>query len=108
MQSLFFDQIFDYMNHIVCFNKASKLNSICIAHCICYITMQIEGDNENFSCCCLKCCVYKVLLCILTSRKCEKLLLLINKNNYVISDNTLYHNIIIWGANLVKKCFLTF
>ena len=88
------------MNHIACFNKASKLNSICSARCICYITTQIERHNENFSYYCFKCRVCKVLLCILTSRKCKKLLLLTNKNNYdVISNDTLYINIIIWGAN---------
>ena len=96
MQSIFPDRIFNYMNHIVCFNKASKLNSICIARCICYIATQIEGYNENFSCYYFKCCVCRVPLCILTSRKCEKLLLLTSRNNYdVISDDKLYSNIII-------------
>ena len=33
MQSIFLDHIFDYMNHIVCFNKTSKLDSIFIACC---------------------------------------------------------------------------
>ena len=96
MQKIFSDKIFDYMNHIVCFKKASKLNSICIAHCLCYITTKIEGQNESFSCYCFKCRVCRVLLCILISRKLEKLLLLINKNNYdVINDDTFYSNIII-------------
>ena len=100
MQSIFPDRIFDYTNHIVCFNKSSKLNSICIARCICYTTTQIEGHNENFSCYCFKCRVCRVLLCILTSQKREKLLLLKNKNSYdVITNDTLHSKIIIWGAN---------
>ena len=68
MRSICLDWIFDCMNHTVCFNKASKLNSICIAYCICYITTQIE-EHENFTCYCFKCRVCRVLLCILTSRK---------------------------------------
>ena len=49
MQSIFPGRIFDYMNHIVCFKKTGKLDSICIACCICSITTQIEGHNATVS-----------------------------------------------------------
>ena len=79
-------------------NKAKKLNNICIALCIYHITTEIDDQNQNFSCHCFTCRVYRVLLCVLTKRKREKLFLLVNKNNYkYLSDGTLYNNISAWG-----------
>ena len=86
------------MNNIVSFDKVKKLNNICTARCICHITTKFDGRNQNFSCHCFRCRVCRVLLCVLTEQKREKLLLLINKNNHkFISDDKLYNNIVIWG-----------
>ena len=97
MQNIHPEEIYDYMNNIVSFDKAKKLNNICIAHCSCHITTEIDDHNPNSSCHCFKCRVCRVLLCVLTERKQEKLFLLVNKNNYkYISDFTLCNNILIW------------
>ena len=92
------DGVYDYMNDIVSFGKAKKLNNICITHCICHIITEIDGHNQNFSCHCFKYCACRVMLCILMEPKREKLFLLVNKNNYkYISNDILYNNISIWG-----------
>ena len=98
MQNIHPEQIYDYMNNIVSFGKAKKLNNICITHCICHIITEIDGHNQNFSCHCFKYCACRVMLCILMEPKREKLFLLVNKNNYkYISNDILYNNISIWG-----------
>ena len=96
MQNIDPEQIFDYMNNIVNYEKAKKLTSITIARCIYHITLEIKEHSLNFNCHCFKCRVCRILLAILVERKQGKLLLLINTSNYnVISEETLYDNVII-------------
>ena len=86
------------MNHVVSFDKATKLTSVTIARCVCHITLQITNHSPNYSGHCFKCCVYRILIAILFPRSREKLLLLVNTNNYqVISEETLYDNFNTWG-----------
>ena len=40
------------MNNIASVDKAKKLGNICTASCICHISPEIDGHNQNFSCHC--------------------------------------------------------
>ena len=96
MQNIHPEQIFDYMINIVNYEKAKKLTSITITHCICRTMLEIKEYSLNFNCHCFKCRVPKILLAILVERKREKFFLLINTSNYNdISEETLYNNVII-------------
>ena len=98
MQNIYPEQVLDYFNHVVSLEKAKKLTAITMARYICHITKEIQGDNENLHCYSFKCRICRVLLFVLVERKNEKLLLLVNMNNYNISsEETLYDSIIIWG-----------
>ena len=96
MQKVKPDKILDYFNNLVSYEKAKQLKSVSVARSICYLTIQIE--SHNFFCHCFSCRIYRVLLSVLCERYDQKLLLIVNKNNYnTISDETIYENINILG-----------
>ena len=62
MQNIHPEQIYDYVNNIISFDKAKKLNNICLARCIFHITTIINCHNESFTCHCFKCRVWQVTI----------------------------------------------
>ena len=98
MQNINPEQILDYVNHVVSFDRATKLTFVTIAKCICHTTLQITNHSSNYSFHCLKCRVYSILITVLFQRGRKKLLLLVNTSNYqTVSEETLYDNFSISG-----------
>lgn len=90
IQNIYPEQVFDYLNHIVSHKKAKTLTSVTIARCFCHVAMEIKSHNENYSCHCFKRCISRILCSVLVERKQDKLLLLLNMNNYkTIPEETL-------------------
>ena len=82
MHNIYPEQIYDYFTHVVSYEKAKKLTSVTIIRCICHITLEMKGHNENFNCHYFKCYVCRIIQSILVERRQDKLLLLVNMNNY--------------------------
>ena len=81
-------QAINFFNNVVDPAKAKQLNSVCLARCNCHALAQIDSHNIHYHCHCFLCRIYRIIFSELFSRNHHKLLLIVNKNNYMsISDD---------------------
>ena len=82
---------------------AKQLNSVCLERCICHVSAQIDGHNINHHCHCFLCRICHIMLSELFSRNHHKLLLIVNKNNYMsISDDYVKFKYLVIGQSKKK------
>ena len=74
MQNICLEQVFHYFNNIIGFEKAKKLTSVSLAQCICHVTIEAAGHDQNCKCYFFKCRIFCALLSALIERKRIKLL----------------------------------
>ena len=55
MQNICLEQVFHYFNNIIGFEKAKKLTSVSLGQCICHVTIEAAGHDQNWKCYYFKC-----------------------------------------------------
>ena len=96
-------QAINFFNNVFDPAKAKQFNSVCLERCICHVSAQIDGHNIHHHCHCFLCRICHIMLSELFSRNHHKLLLIVNKNNYMsISDDYVKFKYLVIGQ-LKKK-----
>ena len=78
--------IFLYFDNHVCYLKAKRIRSLCVARCIRYIATQTRRHNSEYKCYCFKCHIWQMLIYVLFSRGHLRLMFIIMPNNFLVSE----------------------
>ena len=84
--------IFIYFDNNLNYAKVKNLHSFCIVQSVWYIATKINGHSNNYSCCCLKCLLCRLLLSILLSRGHKQLLSIVTCRNFMFVTNKCIYN----------------
>ena len=73
--------IFQYFDNVDDQEKVKQLLSFCIARSIRHVVLLIHGHSDNYRCHCFSCLICRLLVETLLSRRHEKLLQIVKKDN---------------------------
>ena len=77
--------VFLYFDNHVCYWKAKRLHSLCVARYIRYVCSQTRRHNSEYKCYCFKCHLARMLLQVLSSRRHLRLMSIVTMGNYLVS-----------------------
>ena len=69
MQNIHPQQVFHYFDNNISLEKVKKSTSVSLARCICHVTKETAGHDENCKCYCFICRIFWALLLALIERK---------------------------------------